>query len=71
MIEVRIRHVMEAKAKRLCDWPAERLDDLIPTLNALGVIYDYEDDDFELTGTVVVTPAAAFFEVLLNEPEEQ
>lgn len=68
MIEVRIRLEFEERARRLCDWPATRLSELLPTLTAWGINYDAEDDDVgDLSGGFVVTDSEAFFEVVIGK----
>jgi hypothetical protein len=69
MIEVRIRHVEDAKAVRLCDWDPTQLDGVTRMLADHGVRTD-DGEQFaaldSFTTEIVVEDGAAFFEVVLQ-----
>lgn len=70
MIEVRIRLDDETRSRRLCDWDATKLDDLIPTLGSWSIITAYGDygaDD--LIGQLVLTETSAYFEIVIVTEE--
>lgn len=71
MINVRIRHVNDAKPVHLMTWPAEHIDRVLPTLAGWGL----RDGDTgglysDLTGQIVVEDGEAFFEVLYGEEDD-
>lgn len=73
MIEVRIRHVEDAKAVRLCDWDPTDLESVVQMLADHGVrTGDGEQfaalDSFSTE--IVVEDGAAFFEVVLQGSDE-
>jgi hypothetical protein len=71
MIEVRVRHVDDAKAVRLMDWPAERLDDVLPMLRAWEIRTAHGDVAVDtLVGQIVVEDNAAFFEVVIDDADD-
>ena len=61
MVEVRLRRAEDADGRRLCDWPIDRLDDLIRILGMWGV-FDGDavasHDDF--TGEFRLDPVPHF-----------
>lgn len=69
IIEVRIRHYYEPKARHLCTWPSTDLDSLIPTVRAWGIEGEPVFSD-NLTGQFVVDADAAFFELVIADAEE-
>jgi hypothetical protein len=71
VIEVRIRHEGDSKSARLCDWPATKIDRLIPTLRSWGVLgVDGEHHQEDLVGQFVLSEGEAYFEVTICEPDE-
>lgn len=73
MIEVRIRHVEDTKAVRLCDWDPTDLEGVTRMLSNNGV----QTGDGErfaaldsFTTEIVVEDGAAFFEVVLHSQED-
>lgn len=73
MIEVRIRHVDQANAVRLMDWPADDLE------GAMRVVADWSvrfDDGTEyrqpgsFTGQLVAEAGRAYFEILVSDDLE-
>lgn len=70
LIEVRIRPEEEPHAVRLCDWPVMRLDELIPTINRWGLYCGgLTGDESILSAQFVADEKAAYFEVIVREPE--
>lgn len=67
MIEVRIRRSSEGSARHLCTWPVTELDSLIPTLEAWGV----QDENADFAGEFVLDSDAAYFEVVVNDEDDE
>lgn len=68
MIEVRIRLASRTDPIRLCEWPSDQLDTLIPTIEQWGLQGDNAGKD--LTGEFVMTDTDAFFEVIVWDEED-
>jgi hypothetical protein len=73
MIEVRIRHELEPRAVRLCEWDPTNLDGVVRMLADEGV-RDGGGDQYaaldSFTTQIVVEDGAAFFEVVIMEQSE-
>lgn len=71
MIDIRFRHVNDATAVHLMDWPADRLDEVIPMLNTWGGVRtdDGQHSGEDLTGAIVIQDQKAFFEVMSDRGE--
>jgi hypothetical protein len=73
MIEVRIRHVDQASAVRLMDWPATDLDGAIRVVSEWGVHFEdgtEYDQPASFTGQLVCEEGRAYFEILVNDDLE-
>lgn len=75
MIEVRIRNAEDAEATiRLCTWPADNLDTLLPTLRSWGVLnangVRHSGTDADITGQFVVDNESAYFEVVIHDKDD-
>lgn len=70
MIEVRIRHIDEARPVRLCDWDPADIDGVFRMLCDQGVRTEsgeqYAGRD-HFTGEIVIEDGAAFFEVVITD----
>jgi hypothetical protein len=67
MIHVYLRREGERKGVPLCEWPADRLDDLIPTIKRWGI---HDEIEPTLYGQFFLDDASAHFEVVIAEDEE-
>lgn len=66
MTEVRIRHENDAEAIHLADVPLNDVGSVIPTLKGWGIV---DSEDQELSAQFVVTDTAAYFEVVIIDPD--
>jgi DNA gyrase inhibitor GyrI len=73
-IEVRIRHEHESRSASLMTWDATDLDNVIPSLARWGVYHDNAGepvtDKLRFSAQIMVDEGAAFFEVILHDPED-
>lgn len=75
MIEVRVRHEYESKPVRLMDWPADRLDEVIPLLSSWSVNCDDLDGDpvnllnGSFSGQFRYDGVSGYFEVIVHEDD--
>lgn len=72
MIEVRIRSEYAPKATHLMDWPADKLDDIVPLLAEWTTfVAGFDGDPVDVQGRFdcqfVVTDTAAYFEVIVHD----
>lgn len=70
-ITVRIRHEDNVEAVHLCTWEVDRLDELIPMVRRWGLSYGGESSysDWEIVGEFRLDETAAYFLLLLSDPE--
>jgi hypothetical protein len=71
LIEVRVRHINEARGVHLCTWPSTQLDEVIPTLSRWGLnAADQSDISDTACGQFVVDESGAYFEVMYGNDED-
>lgn len=69
MVEVRIRHELDLKSLPLMVVPFDRLDEVIPLIEAWGVSGEV-DYDPSLSGSFVYRDREAYFEVLIHANDD-
>ena len=69
MIEVRIRSEDNPQGKRLCDWPIDRLDELVRYLKEWGVLTPSLEVASNVWGQFNLDPVP-HFDVFVSEDEQ-
>lgn len=70
MVEIRVRHEGEIRARRLGEVAFDQLETVIPTIDAWGIVGEDFPDDPQFAGQFVLDVDAAYFEVVVSSPDE-
>jgi len=68
-IEVRIRHELDEKGETLCDWPIDRLEELVEGVGAWGVFVastGYSASNIA-SGQFVIGSGRPFFDLVVHD----
>lgn len=69
MIDVRMRHVGDARSVHFATVEFDQLDSLIPTLQAWGGVLVRGVETEDMSAQIVLDETGAYFEILLGEDE--